>query len=467
MKRSWVRSFRRRLVALTLVGGLVLALCSFALGADAAPKLIVTRSVAANRVAELPEYVRPQGFSSAQFDFGLESRWRYELRRNDYSSKFLDGDDAVVSRTLLYLGLKEVVDPLRLVLELQDSRHFLSERAPDPKVSDHFEPIQAMAQLYFPETLAGMPIKLSFGRMAFDAVDRRLITRNRNRNTTNTFDGFRLRLGDETRPWEIDSIALKPTQRTENGINRLNETAEDVSLFGVMGYWRPNSPSAVLEPYWLWLDQRGAAALAQQRDIHTFGLHAYGQWGLDQSWNYDVSLAAQFGEVRGLRHRAFAVHGEIGYTFSAPYSPQIAGWLNYASGDRDSQDQTDNSFDPLFGATYTFYGYTGHFMWQNLVNPALRFSFQPRKSVRFEVMYRTFWLASASDQWARGANRRDPSGQGGSFVGQEVDARLVWQISRHFDIDAAYAHFIPGRFVHSTGPSPDADFFQVAATLRF
>jgi hypothetical protein len=106
-------------------------------------------------------------------------------------------------------------------------------------------------------------------------------------------------------------------------------------------------------------------------------------------------------------------------------------------------------------------------MWQNLVNPALRFSFQPRKSVRFEVMYRTFWLASASDQWARGANRRDPSGQGGSFVGQEVDARLVWQISRHFDIDAAYAHFIPGRFVHSTGPSPDADFFQVAATLRF
>ncbi|NDH69672.1 MAG: hypothetical protein EBY22_17605, partial [Gammaproteobacteria bacterium] len=37
--------------------------------------------------------------------------------------------------------------------------------------------------------------------MAFDAVDRRLITRNRNRNTTNTFDGFRLRLGDETLPW--------------------------------------------------------------------------------------------------------------------------------------------------------------------------------------------------------------------------------------------------------------------------
>jgi hypothetical protein len=443
------------------------ALCSFALRADLAPVPIVTRSVAANRIAECPEYVRPQGAGSARLDFGLESRWRYEFRRNDYASKYLDRDDAVVSRTMLYLGLKEVVDPLRLALELQDSRRFLSERAPDPKVSDHLEPIQAMAQLYFPETFSGMPIKLSFGRMAFDAVDRRLITRNRNRNTINTFDGFRLRLGDETRPWEIDSIAVRPTQRTESGINRFNETADNVSLYGVMGYWRPCSPLAVLEPYWLWLDQSGAATLAQQRDIHTFGLHAYGQWGVDQSWHYDLSLAAQLGEARGLRHRALAGHAEIGYTFSAPYSPQIAGWLNYASGDRNPQDQTDNSFDPLFGATYTFYGYTGHFMWQNVVNPALRFSFQPTKSVRAELMHRTYWLACASDRWARGANRQDPSGQGGSFVGQEFDARLVWQISRHFDIDAAYAHFIPGRFVHSTGPSPDADFLQVAATLRF
>jgi hypothetical protein len=379
----------------------------------------------------------------------------------------LEGDDAVVSRTLLYLGLREVIDPLRFALELQDSRRFLSERLPDPKVSDHVEPIQAMAQLYFPEALSGWPVKLSFGRMAFDAVDRRLITRNRNRNTTNTFDGFRLRLGDETLPWEIDSVALRPTQRTESGINRLNETADDISLFGIMGYWRPHSPSAVLEPYWLWLDQRGAAALAQRRDIHTFGVHAYGHWGLNQSWSYDLSLAAQFGEARGLRHRALAGHGEIGYTFSAPYSPQIAGWLNYASGDRDSQDRMSQSFDPFFGATYTFYGYTGHFNWQNMLSPSLRFALQLAKPVRFEMMYRTYWLASASEGWARGGNRRNPSGAGGSFVGQELDARIVWQISRHFDIDGAYAHFIPGRFVHSTGPAPDADFFQLAATLRF
>ena len=458
----------KRLSFRAIISGVsVAALCVQASGEDASWRPAASRSVSVNRVAEVPEYVRAHWPATPYLDFGFESRWRYEFRQNDYASRTLDGDDAWAARSLLYVGLKEVADPLRFAIEVQDSRRFLSDRAPDPRVSDHIEPIQAITQLYFRETVSGMPLRLSFGRMAFDAVDRRLVARNRNRNTTNTFDGFRLRLGDEALPWEVESVALRPTQRSVRGIDRINEIADDVSMYGLLGYWRPLSPSAVIEPYWLWLDQRGAATLAQRRNIHTFGAHAYGQWGGEQAWNYDVSLAAQFGDARGLRHRAFAAHGEIGYAFSAPYSPHLAGWLNYASGDRDSRDQVDNSFDPLFGATYAFYGYTGYFAWQNMLDPSLRLSIQPARSIRCEFMYRAHWLASAQDVWARGGNRRDVTGRSGAYVGQELDTRFVWQISKHFDIDTSYAHFIPGRFVQSTGASPDADFFQIAATVRF
>jgi hypothetical protein len=52
-------------------------------------------------------------------------------------------------------------------------------------------------------------------------------------------------------------------------------------------------------------------------------------------------------------------------------------------------------------------------------------------------------------------------------VGQELDARVVWQVSKHLEMDASYAHFVPGGFVQSTGASPSANFLQVAATLRF
>jgi hypothetical protein len=61
-------------------------------------------------------------------DFGLESRTRYEYRWNDYSTPGLITDDALVTRNLLYLAVKGPLDPLRLAVELEDSRRFLSDR---------------------------------------------------------------------------------------------------------------------------------------------------------------------------------------------------------------------------------------------------------------------------------------------------------------------------------------------------
>jgi hypothetical protein len=252
-----------------------------------------------------------------------------------------------------------------------------------------------------------------------------------------------------------------------DSIKRFDKSADLVSLYGLIGYWRRLSPGAVIEPYWLWLDQQKVPNVAQRRNLHTFGLHAYGQLGAAREWDYDLSFAAQVGEVQGLRRRALAAHAEVGYTFSVPYSPRLAAWLNYASGDRNARDQVDNRFDPLFGASYAFHGYTSYFIWQNVVNPSLRLSIQPAKALRCEVSYRAYWLASDSDAWARGGNRRDATGQSGSFVGQELDARVVWQVSKHLEMDASYAHFVPGGFVQSTGASPSANFLQVAATLRF
>ena len=81
-------------------------------------------------------------------------------------------------------------------------------------------------------------------------------------------------------------------------------------------------------------------------------------------------------------------------------------------------------------------------------------------------MHRAFWLASDTDAWVRGL-RRDHTGGSGSYVGQETDVRLVWQVCKNFDIDIAYAHFFPGSFVENTGASPQGDFVQIAGTLRF
>jgi hypothetical protein len=203
-----------------------------------------------------------------------------------------------------------------------------------------------------------------------------------------------------------------------------------------------------------------------QRDLHTFGLHAFGQWSEKSAWDYDLSLAGQWGETQGQAHRAWAAHAEVGRTFSSAWKPRLALWFNYASGDQDATDGRHERFDPLFGATYAFYGYSSYFAWQNMINPALRLSFAPAQNFRCEIMHRAFWLASDTDAWVRGL-RRDRTGGSGDFIGQETDIRLVWQLGKNFDLDLAYSHFWPGGFVASTGAAPPGDFMQIAATLRF
>lgn len=419
---------------------------------------IITRSVSANRIAERPDYAHNFSADTSWLAFGLESRTRYETHHDDYRQGLLS-DDALVTRNLLYLGVQHALDPLRCAVELQDSRRFFSGLPDAPNLENHLEPLQAYAQLYF-EDAGGVPLSLSLGRMAFDWADRRLIARNRNRNTISAFDG--LRLGDENAPWEVDAIAVRPVTR---GITQLDQSADDLLLYGLAGYWRGWSPHVVLEPYWLWLDQREAAT-ALRRNLHTFGLHAFGQWGRDKAWDYDVSLAGQWGDTGGQTHRAYATHLEIGRTWTSAWKPRLAAWLNYATGDRNATDAANQSFDPLYGATYTFYGYSSYFSWQNMLNPALRLSFQPHKQLKCELMHRAIWLASDTDAWVRSA-RRDASGNSGRFVGQETDVRLVWQLNDSCDLDLSYACFFPGGFTQNTGAAPTANFLQIAATVRF
>lgn len=451
-------SFRPEALLLTLFAALPAAS-----EPEAAFKPVVTRSVAANRIAETPDYAHVLSQEANWLVGGLESRTRYERRWEDYNTPLLLSDDALVTRNLLFLSLRGPLDPLRLTVELEDSRRFFSDRPNNPNIENGFEVLQAYVQLHFEDSLGAAPLNVSLGRMSFDWVDRRLLARNRNRNALSAFDGVRLRAGDDTTPWEIDAIAFRPVERNTEDFDQAND---DALLAGVAGYWRAWSPWVILEPYWLWLDQESSRLFPLQRDLHSFGLHAFGQWGATSAWDYDLSFVAQTGTTQGQAHRAWAAHVEAGHTWSTAWKPRLALWLNYASGDDHPEDTGNEHFDPLFGATFAFYGFSGFFSWQNMVNPSLRLSFQPASRLRCELCYRAFWLADSNDAWVRGL-RRDATGASGSFIGQELDLRLVWQVARQFEIDLAYAHFHPGGFVDNTGDAPPSHFLQIAGTLRF
>lgn len=423
-----------------------------------ASKPFVTKAAAANRIASVPDYASAFEEELDWLDFGIDSRSRFEFRDQDYRTADLISESMFYQRSLVYLGVHDLLGPVNFAAEFEDSRRGLSDRAEAPNEQNHTELLQAYGELRFDDALGGDPVSLRLGRMAFDAVDRRLIARNRYRNTISAFDGARLRLGEENSPIEWDAFALRPVDRS---VNALDESSEESLLYGVTGYVRTFSPRVLIEPYWLLSDQAAGGG----KQLHTAGVHAFGQIG-GSPWDYDVDFAGQWGESGGLDHQAWAAHAELGYTWDHPWKPRLGGWLNFASGDRDPGDSTSGRFDPLYGATFAFYGYSGYFSWQNIVNPALRLSFQPMEKVKGEVIHRAIWLASDRDSWVR-ASRSDPAGSSGGYVGQELDLRAAWQATEHLEIEAVYSCFFPGGFVSATGPSPESHFGYLAATLRF
>jgi hypothetical protein len=432
-----------------------------------------TRAMAANRVSDRPEYsrlfhqaVQDYGWAGGEdlswLDAGVDARIRYELRENDYRTPTLVSDDALFTRTLVYVGVREIIDPVRFAVEFQDSQRAITDRpvmSTDINVTDI---LQAHADLHFEDAIDGQPITVQFGRMTFDAVDRRLIARNRFRNVINSFDGVRLQLGAEKGPWEVDAFALRTVLRDADGLDR---SSNNSLLFGVTTYWRRGSPGIQLEPFWLLTNRTPAPGVSLSQNQHTFGVHGFGQWD-DSHWDYDLSVAGQLG-LRGKDSvAAWALHGEVGYTWDTSWKPRLGLWVNAASGDQKPGDGTTQSFDPLYGATFSFYGYTGYFIWNNLINPSLRLSIQPTSRLRAELIYRTIWLESSRDVWLRG-ERGNPMGQNGDFVGQEIDMRISYGLFRWLDAEAVYALFLPGSFVANTGPAPLSSFTYLQLTLKF
>ncbi len=427
------------------------------------------RSWGTARESEPPDYVRrlsevgvPDLESVDWLEFGLEHRTRFELRQDDYRYSRLTRDEPFFLRSRGYLGIREILDPLRFGVEFQDSRQFASQFPEKPTDVNEADFVQAFAELFFKDALGlDRPLKLQAGRFTLDYADRRLVNRNRWQNAMNTFDGFRLRLGEQENDWQIDAFA---TQVVDVRLRSFDRPDEERWFYGLIGAWRKWSRVITLEPYYFVLDEDRKDPAQPDREIQTLGLHGYGPVG-DSGFDYDFSAAWQFGEDGTRRQRAFASYAELGYSFTHAWDPRISVSTVYASGDRNPEDSLSERFDRLF-VTARHWSTLSLFTLENVIGPKLRASLRPAKWLSWDAYYGAYWLASDEDVWPM-TRRQDPTGRSGDFVGQEMDLRLIFKVNPRVDIETGYAYFIPGAFARNTGPADDSDFFYVQMIMRF
>lgn len=471
------------------------------------PKLgyyLERRSYGTQRETEPPKYVRRLSDTWAGklaglehvdwLDVGFEQRTRAEYRDNDFRRKTDTLDKPLLLRTRLFFGVRKALDPLRFYVELQDSfrnNSRFSKRF-DTRDINRIEPIQAVGEIYFEDALGNdakgvsRPLRIQGGRLAFEYLDRRLLARNEWRNTTNTFQGARIILGQQKNDWQVDLLALEPIQRlTDN----LDQPVSAQRLVGAIVDVRRWSEWATLQPFYFLLvqdgdevelDANGKAAEAStkiDREIHTLGLRVYGivgGSGFDWDGQYSHQWGSQDRVTEGGRvdqdHDAYAYNVEGGYTFGHTWKPRLSTSYGFASGDEVREDAKNERFERLFGFARPWSN-NDYFQMENIRSPKLRVEMQPIAGLRIDFGYSWYWLASATDRWGA-ADLRDATGESGKKVGEEVDLRVRFPVTSFADVNLGYARFWAGDFAEATSRAVDpgrrnrSDFVYTEFTLR-
>lgn len=424
-------------------------------------------SYSTKRETKVPGYVRNasktgiDALADAKWlDLGLDHRIRYELRDDDLRRARATTDNLFLFRTRAYFGIKEILDPLRLVVEVEDARNDNNKFNRDNRDVNSAEPIQLIAELYLKDALGkddlgqNRPLSLRAGRMWFEKIDRRLIANNAWRNTTNSFQGIHLDLGRDENDWEFEVIAAQPLDRKLYEFDRVNEGQW---FFATIGHWRKWSDVVTLEPYYLLLSQDNDGA-RKKREIHAPALRFYGPIG-KTAFHYDVNLVYQTGEDDGRDHEAFGAASELGYKFKHKWKPRLSAFYGYASGDENPTDNDNEHFERYYGFARPWSA-NDYFSWENLHAPKLRLELTPLENLRFDAGYSSYWLASDTDKWV-GGNLRDPTGQSGDFIGHEFDMRARYPLTTRINTTVGYAHFQPGGFTKNVGRNDASDFFYI------
>ncbi len=413
----------------------------------------------------------------------LASRVRYEFLGDTFRRGTRGDADLLVLRTRVHARFR-VTTSLSVGAEMIDSRAYLQDLPVSTGVVNALELLQGYAELDLAWP-AGGTSTLRAGRITMDVGSRRLVARNRFRNTINAFTGIDWRWrGEGSREarafWTLPvwRRPFLPEDTTDNEIQFDRETG-DVQFWGLL-YGDDLPVGHRGEIYLFGLHERDSHRRpTRNRRLFTPGFRVWKPAAKGQL-DYTIESILQFGRSRflirdtgDLDHFAHFHHAEVGWSFDAWGSPRLLARFDYASGDRDPDDGRNGRFDWLFGARRFDFGPTslyGPFFRANLITPGLRLSLTPAASVSSFVDVRGFWLAQKRDAWV-GSGLADPTGRSGRYLGTQIELRVRWDVfPGNVRLETGLAHLFAGAFrddAPGSNGQGDATYVYAQAAVRF
>ena len=430
----------------------------------------------------------PLCFLEGKLCIDIQERLRFEAREDNFD--FDDGIDSLTDDSWLLQRFRigvafKPMDWLKIYAQGQDTEEFGADRPDIPGVmgaegDDYFDLRQAYIQL------GPKWVNVTLGRQTLAYGDERLIGISEWNNFSRTFDAAKLHY--EKDKFSVDLFAstavyILRDRFDQSDLFNGSETHRDEVFSGIYASTTAVNP-LTMDFYALLLDEENPTLVVPgitypgtslsipgtRSDFVTLGARIKADPKKLHGWEYEGEFAFQAGQVSDLDLTAFAVHIGGGYNFNCPWNPRLFAEYNFASGDDNATDGDIETFQNLFPSNHKFYGYMDFFSWQNLHNPELSFRVKPTKQTSIQLDGHGFWLANTNDAWyrANGTTRVRPITPGASnYVGSEIDLTATYQPLKFLTFQGGYSHFFAGDYLSATGPSDDADFGYVQATVAF
>jgi len=300
---------------------------------------------------------------------------------------------------------------------------------------DHFELFEAYIRKNAFLTNA---LTLTFGRQQLGYGDKRIFGPGNWGNTIGwLWDGAHLSYKQEKNFFDI-----------WYGQVRVKES-DDFSIFekhrfqGVGVYSHFESKYANIEPFFAWRNNLHHI-VKDEENVYYYGFRTFKK---TPGIIYDATLVGESGKKGDLDIKAYAYALKAGYMFDSERQIRFMLGSVYASGDKDSTDNTSQTFSTPFGATDgEHYGRIDAMAWSNMKDYQLCLSLYPFKKFYTEFVYHNFSLASANDSWTyykynnTGLNNY-------THIGDEYDLVLKYKVDRSLDFLVIASYLKAGDFI--------------------
>ena len=467
------------------------------------------------------EFFRAQDPYMNQWDFGGNTRFRYENRQgygipgigkaapppNTQSVDFRAhgakvDNDYYLTRTRLHVGYTDkwwsAYVEGQMSTDNNDARYAYANAPAVPgtvKLKGN-GPEADLIDLHQAYVMIGnhkeFPLSAKVGRQELSYGEERLIGAFNWNNIARSFDAAKVRWQNEW--FGADFFSGRPVVPQDGQF----DVANTYDFLSGIYATSMKVPKNILDVYFLARNSTRHANSAEPspqfpqptaRDIYTVGGRLKSKPGEFDGWDYSAEGAYQFGNFAGANtgtpaqterrtQNAFMFVAQGGYTFTDLWAtPRLGLEYDYGSGDGNSKDDTHGTFENLFPTNHKFFGSMDFASLQNIQDAGINLTLKPTSRMSCALMGNALWLANTDDYFYTAAGTPRTTGGYGihpnysSFLGSELTAIVGYAVTRFAQIEVGYGHFFTGKYIEQSlagvGGATDANFVYVQTSVNF